>query len=319
MKGIAGRLVKLLWLLPVALPLHAAAETVEYFHTDALGTPIAVTDASGNLIEASEYEPYGKLLNRPLTDGPGFTGHVQDTATGLTYMQQRYYDPVIGRFLSLDPVRADSISGSNFNRYWYGNNNPYKFLDPDGRCVGSRISTEDGKCPSGGYTTQIKADANNINDGGRKFQEGTEQKRYDAASYVVNRVRTTVENKDNQSPDASAKYFSKVFQPASTKFGVEISANIVKENDGSWRLRDIDVGSVFRRIDGIGFMAPGGTIGGGFNVHSHPLEDMGRGWNSPFSSDDIKYLRNQDATGYLSTPSMRVYKSESGGWVEEVK
>jgi RHS repeat-associated core domain len=133
MKGIGGRLVKLLWLLPVALPLHAAAETVEYFHTDALGTPIAVTDASGNLIETSEYEPYGKLLNRPLTDGPGFTGHVQDATTGLTYMQQRYYDQSIGRFLSVDPVGTDSNAGTGFNRYVYSSNNPYKFIDPDGQ------------------------------------------------------------------------------------------------------------------------------------------------------------------------------------------
>ena len=109
------------------------AQTVEYIHTDALGTPIAVTDANRVVIERSEYEPYGKLLNRPLTDGPGFTGHVQDAATGMTYMQQRYYDPMIGRFLSVDPVTANSGTGGNFNRYWYANNNPYRFTDPDGR------------------------------------------------------------------------------------------------------------------------------------------------------------------------------------------
>ncbi|MDR6672033.1 RHS repeat-associated core domain-containing protein [Xanthomonas sp. 1678] len=139
MKGIAKPLIKLLWLLVPALPFHAAADTVEYVHTDALGTPLAVTDASGNLIETSEYEPYGKLLNRPLTDGPGFTGHVQDPATGLTYMQQRYYDPVVGRFLSIDPVTAYAKPGTNFNRYWYANNNPFRFSDPDGRyvCSGS--------------------------------------------------------------------------------------------------------------------------------------------------------------------------------------
>jgi uncharacterized protein RhaS with RHS repeats len=48
-------------------------------------------------------------------------------------MQQRYYDPQIGRFLSVDPVTANSGTGANFNRYWYANNNPYKFTDPDGR------------------------------------------------------------------------------------------------------------------------------------------------------------------------------------------
>jgi RHS repeat-associated protein len=49
--------------------------------------------------------------------------------------QQRYYDPSIGRFLSVDPVAADTVTGWNFNRYNYAANNPYKFTDPDGREV----------------------------------------------------------------------------------------------------------------------------------------------------------------------------------------
>jgi RHS repeat-associated protein len=56
-----------------------------------------------------------------------------DGATGLTYMQQRYYDQSIGRFLSVDPVSADGNSGVHFNRYKYASNNPYRFIDPDGR------------------------------------------------------------------------------------------------------------------------------------------------------------------------------------------
>lgn len=56
-----------------------------------------------------------------------------DAASGLTYMQQRYYDPQIGRFLSVDPVTAYSNPVGAFNRYWYASNNPYKFVDPDGR------------------------------------------------------------------------------------------------------------------------------------------------------------------------------------------
>ena len=114
-------------------PTAGGGAVAKYQHTDALGTPIATTASSGAFIEKSEYEPYGKLVNRPLTDGPGFTGHVQDAATGLTYMQQRYYDPAIGRFLSVDPVTANARTGANFNRYWYAGNNPYKFMDPDGR------------------------------------------------------------------------------------------------------------------------------------------------------------------------------------------
>ena len=120
-----------MWLALVAVV--QAQTTVEYIHTDALGTPVAVTNSAGAVIERSVYEPYGQLINRPLTDGPGFTGHVQDVATGLTYMQQRYYDPQVGLFLSVDPVTAYSNPVGQFHRYRYANNNPYKFTDPDGR------------------------------------------------------------------------------------------------------------------------------------------------------------------------------------------
>ena len=106
--------------------------TTRYQHNDALGSALVETDANRAVLTRTEYEPYG-LSNRPTLDGPGYTGHVQDAATGLTYMQQRYYDPVIGRFLSVDPVTALGNPVSQFNRYRYAANNPYRFIDPDGR------------------------------------------------------------------------------------------------------------------------------------------------------------------------------------------
>src|SRR5690606_33053656 len=65
--------------------------------------------------------------------GPGYTGHYRDVGTGLVYMQQRYYDPQLGLFLSTDPVTAYGSPVGQFHRYRYANNNPYKFTDPDGR------------------------------------------------------------------------------------------------------------------------------------------------------------------------------------------
>jgi RHS repeat-associated protein len=141
----------------VVLSLLAAvaqAQTVEYIHTDALGSPVAITNASGTVIERTVYEPYGAVVNHALSNGPGFTGHVTDAATSLTYMQQRYFDPTVGRFLSVDPVTADSSVGDNFNRYWYADNNPYRFTDPNGTCTGSHIESADGTCKStGGFNT----------------------------------------------------------------------------------------------------------------------------------------------------------------------
>jgi RHS repeat-associated protein len=105
----------------------------KYQHTDALGSPVAVTNQSAQVIERTNYEPYGNVIGRANNDKPGYTGHVMDSATGLTYMQQRYYDPTIGRFLSVDPIAVDTKLAGNFGRYDYANNNPYKFIDPDGR------------------------------------------------------------------------------------------------------------------------------------------------------------------------------------------
>lgn len=119
--------------LSLLVVFSASAQTVRYIHTDALGSPVLVTDKDRNVIEHSEYEPYGSLLNRPIVDGPGYTGHIMDATTGLTYMQQRYYDPLLGVFLSVDPVTAYDGDLNHFNRYSYAVNNPYGFIDPDGR------------------------------------------------------------------------------------------------------------------------------------------------------------------------------------------
>lgn len=108
---------------------------VVYIHTDALGSPVAESNSAGQFIVDSRafYEPYGNPLSTPTDGSPSYTGHPFDTATGLVYAQQRYYDPQMGRFLSVDPMAADTSSAFNFNRYNYANNSPYRYVDPDGR------------------------------------------------------------------------------------------------------------------------------------------------------------------------------------------
>jgi RHS repeat-associated protein len=75
-------------------------------------------------------KPYGESIE-PAKDDIGYAGHKYDTDLNLSYMQARYYDPVIGRFYSNDPVGYSNVH--NFNRYAYANNNPYKYIDPDGK------------------------------------------------------------------------------------------------------------------------------------------------------------------------------------------
>ncbi|MCV2886478.1 RHS repeat-associated core domain-containing protein [Aestuariibacter sp. AA17] len=89
------------------------------------------------------HRPYGSSIEGEVDD-IGYTGHKFDTDLGLSYMQARYYDPVIGRFYSNDPVDALEHMGSHngihgFNRYLYVNNNPYKYTDPNGEFLDTII------------------------------------------------------------------------------------------------------------------------------------------------------------------------------------
>ncbi len=125
--------------LLLAIPLTAlGVEKVTYYHLDALGSPVAATDEQGNLKWREDYRPYGsRLRNEPAaaSNTRYYTGHPHDEDTGLTYAGARYYDPVVGRFMAVDPVEFQETVIHSFNRYAYGNNNPYLYIDPDGEAA----------------------------------------------------------------------------------------------------------------------------------------------------------------------------------------
>jgi len=104
--------------------------TPTYLHTDLLGSPRLATSSTGATLYAEHFGPYGEKLNG-VTAKIGYTGHAYDLETALTYAQARFYDPAVGRFLSIDPV-GFTDDAFTFNRYGYANNNPYAFTDPDG-------------------------------------------------------------------------------------------------------------------------------------------------------------------------------------------
>jgi RHS repeat-associated protein len=109
------------------------AADVTYQHTDALGSPVATTNAAGALVERERMTAYGEPADGTWSDRPGFTGHQMDAGSRLVYMQQRHYDPEIAIFLGTDPIAADILTGENTNRFRYAANNPFRFVDPDGR------------------------------------------------------------------------------------------------------------------------------------------------------------------------------------------
>ncbi len=129
----AGSLGCMAFVLMGFARLTHAAETVTYYYTDQQGTVLATADSAGNILTTTDYRPYGAVALGAPEEGPGYTGHVNDTDTGLVYMQGRYYDPEIGRFLSLDPIDSPTENLLGFSPYTYGENNPVLNIDPDGR------------------------------------------------------------------------------------------------------------------------------------------------------------------------------------------
>jgi RHS repeat-associated protein len=129
-----GRVLAVCSLMCVGIA-NVAAETVTYYHNDVSGTPLVATDATGKLLWKETYRPYGERIDKPLLSGSnpiGYAGKAHDAQLGLSYFGARYYDPVLGRFLSVDPASADIGNVHGLNRYAYANNNPYRYVDPDG-------------------------------------------------------------------------------------------------------------------------------------------------------------------------------------------
>ncbi|MGH1540720.1 MAG: RHS repeat-associated core domain-containing protein [Arenicella sp.] len=135
-----------------------AERTTTYFHSDGLGSIVAASDENGDLIWRKQYQPFGaQIQGSDTSEETSFTGKQFDKDTGLTYFGARYYDPMIGRFTSTDPV-GPLASESNpffFNRYAYAYNNPYRYVDPDGRMgILARIFSQGAAAGAGAGVTQ---------------------------------------------------------------------------------------------------------------------------------------------------------------------
>jgi RHS repeat-associated protein len=100
---------------------------------------LLATDASGNVVSKESYAPYGQRqinsAGASSNNALWFAGKPFDASTGLSYMGARYYDPQLGRFMGVDPAALGDDDVHGFNRYAYGNNNPYRYVDPDGHSV----------------------------------------------------------------------------------------------------------------------------------------------------------------------------------------
>jgi RHS repeat-associated protein len=97
-----------------------------FYLQDGLQSTRALTDVSGNVVATYAYDAFGRQSSTGNVTNPfTFTGREYDAKSGLYYYRLRYYDPAVGRFLSVDPVDA-------VNPYPYGDNSPTNRVDPNG-------------------------------------------------------------------------------------------------------------------------------------------------------------------------------------------
>jgi RHS repeat-associated protein len=110
----------------------------QFYHPDHLGSTNIVTDQNGNKKERNEFFPFGTYRVEEEND-PNFpnvfytyTGQEDDFELGLFNYKARLYDPLLGRFISPDPLVQDTEDPQSFNHYSYVRNNPLVMVDPEG-------------------------------------------------------------------------------------------------------------------------------------------------------------------------------------------
>jgi RHS repeat-associated protein len=138
-----------------------AAGAISYFFADHLGSSRVVTNATGTIVEDSDFYPFGgeRIIVNNDPNPYKFTGKERDSESGLDYFIARHYSSGLGRFLqpdeftggpvdtfsSSDPLPpgplpyGDITNPQSLNKYSYTWNNPLRYTDPDGHFIDTLI------------------------------------------------------------------------------------------------------------------------------------------------------------------------------------
>jgi RHS repeat-associated protein len=110
---------------------------VTWLHSDMLGSASLLTNANGSVVSQARYKPWGDTRSEwsvYLTDRK-YTGQREESTLGGIYdYNARFYDPIVGRFLSPDTLVQNPSDPQSLNRFAYARNNPLKYVDPSGHC-----------------------------------------------------------------------------------------------------------------------------------------------------------------------------------------
>jgi RHS repeat-associated protein len=141
------------FLAGIAFAIHTwsgEGDQTSYLHNNHLGAVEMASSVKGKLIWQAVYTPFGNLTsvaaksNSSLKLNLRLPGQYADKETGLYYNDHRYYDPIRGRYLVPDPLGL----GGGANAYAYVNNNPLKYIDPEGLALFAFDGTGNSETPT---------------------------------------------------------------------------------------------------------------------------------------------------------------------------
>ncbi len=116
------------------MALEGTAQT--WYGSDALGSVRQTLSSSGAALSKLHYDPWGTPQGGATPPTFGFTGELQDGASGLVQLRARWYQPQHGRFLSRDPFAGSPTLPYSQHPYQYAYADPVLLTDPSGRCLG---------------------------------------------------------------------------------------------------------------------------------------------------------------------------------------
>lgn len=139
------------------------------YRKDVQGNIIAILDSTGDVVVEYTYDAWGNHIVTPTEEAYTelsqlnpfrYRGYYYDTETGLYFLKTRYYDPEVGRFITIDDLSyldPDTINGLNL--YAYCGNNPVMNVDPSGTfaILGLLIGAFLGGAVMGGLVNGVKA------------------------------------------------------------------------------------------------------------------------------------------------------------------
>ncbi len=109
-----------------------------------VGDVVRMLDSTGTIVASYEYDPFGNILSATGTmveaNPLRYRGYYYDRETGFYYLNSRYYDPKIGRFINADSYVSTGQGIVGYNMFAYCGNNPVNMSDPMGNSASELLS-----------------------------------------------------------------------------------------------------------------------------------------------------------------------------------